>query len=140
MIFALDIDETRVYSLACDTQEPKTIFHLGVVDGVLLSAIEDTQTQFAVSNAGSSGAPDISVNVHGKNVELVKFGLKGWENFKDKKNNHIQFKTQSYSIPRVGSRVGIHEECLKRLSKAVIAELAGEILNASELTKAQEKN
>ncbi|TAK57874.1 MAG: hypothetical protein EPO24_09405 [Bacteroidetes bacterium] len=140
MIYALDVDETRPYSLVCDTSEPKTLFILGIIDGVLLSAIEDSQTQFAVSNGSGSAAPDISVNLHGKNVQIVKFGLRGWENLKDKKGNDVQFKSQTLYVPKVGTRASVHDDSMKRLSKEVISELAAEILKASEFTKAEEKN
>ena len=140
MIIALDINEVRPYTLESDTTEPKTVFQVGVLDGVLLSAIEDSQTQFGVSNTGDKGSPDISVNLHGKNVEAVKFGLKGWENFKDKNGNDVLFTTQNYTVPRVGVRAGVSRDSLSRLNKDVIAELATEILKASSFDKEQEKN
>lgn len=142
MIIAISTNDIIPYSLKSDTggENGVTCFDLSPIDGVLLSAIEDSQTQFKVSGADENGSPDISINLHAKRVEMVRFGLKGWSNFKDATGQDVPFTLSKQPVGRVGVRPCVSPQSLMRLPKQVIDELAEKISEMSTVTKEQEKN
>jgi len=140
MLIALDPEEVRPYSLKSDTAEEKTIFSLGTLDAQLRAAVVDGQTTYSLNDRGGSAKTDIDVSINLRNFDIVRFGLKGWTNFKGKNGVEILFDTERYNVPKVGMRVGVSALCMKRLRLEWINELADQILQDNQLSVEVSKN
>jgi hypothetical protein len=139
-LIALDITAVREYSLKSDSGDNPTIFKIGMLDTMLRSAIDDNRARYAFSNKGQDAPADIFVASNSRDYDVVKFGLKGWENLLDKNSNIIPYRTDSYNVPSVGVRTGVASDLMMQLNFEWISELAGQIIDANKLTKVQEKN
>lgn len=138
MTVAIDPDETFEYSLTRDAkQEDKAVFILGVVDGPLRVFLDD---EYARYDLGGSEYKLTKIELGKKFSEFVRFGLKGWRNFNDKRGAPVEFKSAEASVPGVGKRVAVTEECLKRLDARAIVELGVEISAHSRVSEADEKS
>ena len=134
MILALDSNESREFVSTLDNEETKTIFILGVLDNFVRAKIEDMTTRYSIpQNNSTEGTADIQINYNQRNLQLVRYGLKGWRNFKDAKGVDVIFETiasaefgKSYNI--------ISERTIKRLPRNLINELAVEILNDNQIS------
>jgi hypothetical protein len=73
------------------------------------------------------------------NIDTVRFGLRGFENFKDAKGNDIKFTTTDIQLNNRDYKVA-SDEVLKNLGIRLVAELAGKIKEASEVSSGDEKN
>ena len=114
-----------------------TVFVLGALDVHTMGRIYDSGSQM-FSNGDQSGV-DIKTFVNRTNIEAVKFGLKGWENFQDENGNDIPFKTVKRNVNGRHYEV-VADECLDHLSVQLSAELGQEIKALSEVTAAEAKN
>lgn len=142
---AFNINQTRTYSLKRDKGPQKTIFHLGVLDSALSTYLFDMLVAWrrpAGEDPETRGS-FVTMNKFQRDREVVKFGLKGWENFQDEGGNLIEFSqkehTQSYPVPNVGNRHGLTPRALDLL-KPYLTELAEEIEQDNLLTGEDEKN
>ena len=72
--------------------------------------------------------------------DLVKFGLKGWDNLLDSSGAPLPFSTEEYKVPGVGSRPGVALSLMKRLPLEWLVELADVISRANHYDKEEEKN
>ena len=142
-LIALDPAATREYTLRADKDDP-TVFILGTVDPYLRAAIDDGTTSFSISRGGEADEPaDMVISVRRKNLELVKFGVKGWRNFKSRASGElddVDFESQSYPVPKLGPRSGMSERCLKMLASAWIDELAIEISRDNRLSEEERRD
>lgn len=134
-ITAINPDAISEYSLISDTGEDKTIFQLGTIDSFVRAYVDDTHLNIKKED----GSFD-DVAIHHKYLEFVKFGLKGWKNFKDASGQDIQFKSEEVSLPRLGKRAVASDESLKCLDLKWIIELGLEIIAHNSLSKADSKN
>jgi hypothetical protein len=138
-VLAFDSAQTRKYSLKRDTGENKTFFLLGGLNSKLSAYIHDHQTSFSVGAGGSNGQADVSINISERDRLAVKFGLRGWENFKDSKGKEVVFQRTKLGLNGLAPTDGLTDECLDSV-KPYIAELATEILRDDVFTEADEKN
>jgi len=98
-------------------------FHLEGKDGIESAKMEDTMGHMEFDSktdvrrwVGKSGS---------KRIEILKGGIKGWENWFDNEGKEIPFR-QNQSI--------IHNESLKRIPVALAIELANAITDRITLT------
>jgi len=112
-----------------------------VLDAFILAELEDEATSFSVERLGEAAeATAVSkINFAKRDIETVRFGLKGWQNFKDKDGNERPFKTQKINK---GGRV--YEVCtdstIRQIPLEVIRELAEAIRSANSLSEEEAKN
>ncbi len=139
MYQAIDPTATVLHSLEWDTGENPIMFMVGVVDSSLMAHIEDAHTTYVQSKNGEGGASDIRLNLNRKNYEVVRFGLKGWTGFSDKKGE-LKFETARVKVPGIGERDAVTDDCMKRLSLRAISSIAQKVRNFSDLTETAEKN
>jgi len=116
--------------------EDRATFVLGVFDS-------DEQSYLSHYTKKTGGEKDASGEVI-ENVfslrEVVRLGLKGWENFKDAQGQVVPFETETIKIPHVGDRVVASERSLKLLHKYYITELALKLISDNFLLGDDEKN
>ena len=139
-IRGIDVYEVRDYISKYDKDEPKTIFKLGVLDSRVRAELEDEATSFEVS---SPSAPEeqskATLGLNRRNIETVRFGLKGMENFQDAKGNPVKFDTISLSKYGKNYQV-VTPQILQMLPFEVIMELAGEIRRDNWMSEQERKN
>jgi hypothetical protein len=134
---AIDPDAIRDFSFPEDVDDP-TIYQLGQIDSHLLAAIYDGQNVYFRNDSGPEMPASFEIKANRRNLDLVKFGLKGWRNFKDSKGKDAEFDMQSYPVPKIGPRNGVSERCLRMLGRARINRLAAE-LSSDNILSGQER-
>lgn len=66
-------------------------------------------------------------------------GLVGWSNFKDNDNSDIPFEFETQRTPSGDFRKVVSEKCMSHLSKAMVLELSGAILDKNGMRNEIEK-
>jgi len=140
MLRAIDPDYIWDFSLEPDTVEDRTIFKLGIVDALLMSAINDGRTRYKLNRNGDDAPSDVTFWVQVKDIEIVRFGLKGWKNFAGSDGKEIAFRTEAIPVTNVGRRQGLPDELLKKFDITWIQKLAVEITSAHRLSEQEIKN
>ena len=111
-IIAINPNRVVPYSLLTDNGDTKTVFHLGVIDSLSRAYLDDQHLELRKKD-NDNKLEDIAI--HDKYVWFVRFGLRGWENFKDENGADVPFETEEITIPRLGKKTVVKEECMKRL-------------------------
>lgn len=137
MIVAINPEVVHDYSLALDDGEQKTIFKLGVIDSFTRAYIDD---KYSIRKTIDGKVDLEDVNVHAKYLEFVRFGLRGWVNFKDGLGQDIPFETVEVNLPNIGKRTVASDSSLKRLTLGWIVELGVEILSHNQISQEELKN
>lgn len=139
-IIAFDINQTWDFSLSSDTIEPKTIFHLGHLDSALATYLMDSVADYKMSDKGRAGSADIQFNVFQRDRELVRYGVKGWENLAREDGSVVEPKFRTAPVGgKVGTRKGLSDESLDLLIP-YFSELARAIEEGNKLTETEIKN
>lgn len=139
MITALDINITREYSLLDDKDSPKTIFMLGALDAILASYLIDNAIIYKRPGPDQEPTTDVILLNRWRQLEIVRFGIKGWKHFSTAAGKEATFATKEFEIPNVGKRQGLTDDSLNYL-KPYIAELALEITRDNTISEEEEKN
>jgi len=129
-LIALSTDVVREYSIKEDTSEDKTIFLLGGIDSITRAYIDDKHM--------AQGSWD-SIDIHDKFIDFVRFGLKGWRNFKDSSGNDVPFQAEEKTLPRLGKVTLASEASLKLLDLLWIVQLGNQVIENSALTDQDKK-
>lgn len=120
-IKGISLGETKDFVSEFDKEEPKTIWKLGVLDSEIFDLLgEDKNPLRLVSDA-------------------VRFGLKGFENFKDGNGSIIKFDTVSRAVGLYNYKV-VADSIMKIIPPQVKTELGIEILKMSKLPEEEIKN
>ncbi len=125
MITGIDTGLAQDYISKFDGSEPKTVWKVGV-----LSA-------HAFAYVGSK-ISDPTKSLDGM-IEIVRFGLLGFDNFKDKDDNDVKFTTQSKDIHSSSYRV-VSDNIISLIPIDIIIELGGKILEITKLSEVIIKN
>jgi hypothetical protein len=139
MLTAFDATEVDEFTFPNDT-EPKTIFKIGVLDTVLRAHLNDMLTRYELSSPNGDDPAGVNINLEGMRLQAVRFGLKGWDNFKDKHGNEIKFDTVSVAVKGVGNRDGLSPRALAAIRHEWIEPLGNAILNGNKFNKEEIKN
>lgn len=141
MIYAIDSTATLEYSLQEDKGEERTVFLIAVVDPITRAHIEDLYLKWSINRgAGADGPATASFDKNKLDLDIVRFGLRGWRNFRKRDGSEVEFKTVSKGIQGLGPRSVISDECLRLFAPEWISELADAIRKAQRLDAEQEKN
>lgn len=121
MITGLNLSETKDYTSQYDKNEPKTIWKIGVLDSEIFDLIGEDKNPLRIMS------------------DAVRFGLRGFENFKDKDGNIIKFDTISRSVGIKNYNV-VADSIMRILPPQIKTELGTEILKISKLNEEETKN
>jgi len=114
-----------------------TTFKLRGLDVFLNGYIYDNASQ--LSRREGDESVGIHTRVNQTNIEAVRHGLVGLDNFNDAKGAAVKFETQKAVVNgRVYDVVA--DTVMNKLGLRLIQELAAEIKRISEVSKAEEKN
>lgn len=125
MITGIDTRLAQDFVSKFDSGEPKTVWKIGVL------------SSYAFARIGSKIA-DQSKALEGM-IEIVKFGLKGFDNLKDKDGKDVQFITEDTELHSRTSRV-VSDSIMDIIPVDVIIELGGKILEITRLSEQVIKN
>jgi hypothetical protein len=143
MPVALSLSATKKYVLEADRKLPvdqQTIFELANLPIEERIKIEDAQAQYGVSTSKDPDEmADMTIKVHARNLELVKLGLVGFENFKDSDGNAVVFESVA-SPKKNGSKNIVSPRCLNRFAMEWIDELAKAIIELNSISVEEIKN
>jgi hypothetical protein len=85
------------------------------------------------------GGQQARFQTNANNLDTVRFGLKGWRNFKDDAGNDIAFQTVDKIL--LGRKYTVvSDECLARIPIIEVRAMATEIHAASILSEDEAKN
>ena len=139
MLTGIDINEVTDYISPKDTGEPKTVFKLGVIPNVVMASIKDQVRIELLDLVNEDGKTPVKTNLGELQLEYLRFGLKGWENYKGKNGNLIEFVKGNRNV--AGMTVPIaSNESINCLADSMVLELANKIQSLNTLTEQEIKN
>lgn len=125
MITGIDTGLAQDYVSKYDNSDPKTNWKIGVLSSRVFAYV-------------GSQISDPSKSIDGM-IEIVRFGLKGFDNFKDKDGNDVKFTTQSKEIYTSSYRV-VSDDIISIIPIDLVIELGGKILEITKLSEKVVKN
>ena len=130
-------DPSKGYKESIEIKDGATKFFLKPIDVFLKGHIYDNATVLQAKQ----GTDEVGfrTRVNQTNIEVVRHGLIGFENFLDKRGNAIPFKTVKANVNGREYDVA-SDEVLTALGLNLIQELAAEIKRISEVDQEEEKN
>jgi hypothetical protein len=138
MVKAVNIDAVFDYVCKDDKGLPKeeqTTWKIGVLDSLTMADV----SQMDVSFDPGSKEQCVRANIAGRELDYVRYGLKGWDNFK--KANGEDIKPRFNTISKGGRPAQVlHDDCLRQIPPKIIRELSEVILNENGLSESGEKN
>ncbi len=139
MIRPINVGETIRYQLKDDNEDP-TIFIIGVLDSLIKSKLKDLGMVYKYNpDAPKDSVAEAKMDIAKQELEFVRFGVKGIENFKDKSGKEIPFKTIKRMVGIVDYDI-VSDETLKYIPLTAIRELAKVIDDENEIGEDQRKN
>lgn len=138
MIKAVDIDAVCDYVCKDDRNVPeaeRTIWKIGVLDSLTMADISQMDVEFNPD----SKEQKVRANIAGRDLDYVRYGLKGWTNFKNAKGEDIKPMFNTLSKGNRPAQV-LHDNCLRQIPPKIIQELAEVILSNNGLSEGEEKN
>ncbi len=139
MIRPINVGETIEYTLPGDTEDPTT-FIIGILDSILKSKLKDLGMVYRYNpDAPKDSVAECHMNIGEQDLEFVRFGLRGFKNFKDKKGNDIQFKTTKRKIANTEYDI-VSDETLGHIPIEAITKLAKKIAEENVLSEKETKN
>ncbi len=141
MLTAVNLEESREFKSQFDPERDAnpTVFKLGLLDPFVRAMLDDEMTRLDFGPGGPDGQATTSVRLGTRNIEMVRFGLRGIENFKGPDGNPVQWRTmrknvrgRSYEVPS--------DEVLRLIPPKIISELAGEIAKENSISDEERKN
>ena len=141
MLTGINIYESKPYTSKLDADASKpTVFQIGLLDSMLRAFIEDQTTSFEFSSRNPKESAKANINASKRNLMVVKFGLKGLENFIDPRDGK-PVKYDTVSVPVNGKNyMAVTDEIISMFPKGLIDELAEVILAENTLSGDEAKN
>jgi len=139
MIRPISVGETVEYVLEDDKTNPTT-WILGILDSLIKTRLTDLGMVYKYNpEAPKDSVAESHMNIAEQDFEFVKFGLKGFKNFKDTKGSEIVLKTEKKTIGNTEYDI-VSEDTLKVIPRAAITELAKKIAEENLFSEDEEKN
>lgn len=129
MILPISNKAVVEYSLHNDTDEPKTIFHLGYLTSTQKAALA---IQFKKASK-ENDEPSLWW------FSIIRFGLKGWSNFKRADGTDYLYKTSKTIISGFNEFVTMSDDCFEAFTLDQVAELAGKLMEINYLSEEEKK-
>lgn len=121
MISGIDLNQTADFISKFDKGDQKTIWKIGVLSSPILSFC-----------TGRENAMDVM-------IEVVRFGVKGIENFRNKQGVVVPFLTVVKYVNGRSCNV-VHDDIMDIIPLKVIGDIGAKILEISSLTDDETKN
>lgn len=130
-------DPTKGTREEVQVKDGATKFYCKPLDVFLMGHIYDNASRLS----GKSGSDEVGIHtrMNQTNIEAVRHGLAGFENFLDKRGNAIVFKTVKATVNGREYDVAA-DSVLEALGIQLIQELATEIKRISEVSAVEEGN
>jgi len=122
-IVGISLSETKDFVSSHDKGEPKTIWKVSVLDSEVFASLGEH-----------------SNNPLKMMLEIVRFGLKGFENFTDAAGNKLNFNTVVRSLGGPHTYKVVADSIIKIIPSQIINEIGAEILRLSQLNEEETKN
>ena len=120
-IKGISLSETKDFVSQFDKSEPKTIWKIGALDSETFALLCDDKNALRII------------------ADVVRFGLKGIENFTDGNGNIVKFNTVSRAVGAYNYQV-VADNIMKIIPPEIKSELGAEILKMSKLNEDEIKN
>ncbi len=121
MITGISLSETKDFVSQYDKGEQKTIWKLGVLDSEIFDLLGEDKNPLRLMS------------------DAVRFGLKGFDNFKDANGNIIKFDTVNRAVGQYSYKI-VSDNIMKIIPPQIKTELGTEILKMSKLNEEEVKN
>lgn len=132
MLPLYDVNHTEKFIHPDDTTEPRTEFTIGVIDARAMAWVDKTFTQLLwTKNGEGKPEPNVQIDTQGKQIELVKLGLRAVSNFP----RSITIVPEQYPF---GQRFVVDDASINAIAPYIPA-LAKAIENMVAVTPADEK-
>ncbi len=133
--------ETRDYISPSDPDKDNpTIFKIRTLDQSIKGWIMDQISTVERDTEKPKGKVKVHLRIHSGCLEMVRFGLKGFENFMDSETGkNIEFETTTKHIAGKDYEV-VSDKIMARLPYNFIIELANVIWDENMLLEEEEKN
>jgi len=135
MIDPIGIGLTKEYTLKSDKKNP-TIWIIGAIDSMMAQKVASKIGRVEMVKGQPEFVPDEDIANH--DFKLVKYGLKGFRNFKIK-GEEVKFKTIKENFFDREVEV-VHDDILKQIPLFAIHEIAMEIWGSNIVKEEEEKN
>jgi len=141
-VIGINVYDTKKFISRHDTdKENPTTWEIGVLDSLLKAKVKDGSTVFEYDpQEPSNSKAKTTLNINQSNIDIVRFGLKGVENFIDPRTKKpVEFNT--IAITRSGKSYNVvTDEILRMIPPPILDELAKEINKNSDISGEEEKN
>jgi hypothetical protein len=117
MIIPINKNAIYNYSLVSDTDENKTIFHLGYLNSTQKAALSIQAKKATKDN----DEPSLWW------FTILRFALKGWSNFKLPDGTEYLFKTDKLTLSGFGEFTVMSDDCFAAFTLDQVAELASKL-------------
>ena len=134
-LIPINCEAIHDYSLNSDEGPDKTIFKIGVLDSFVRAYIDDSHSTFKKDTESLFD----DVGIHDKYLQFVRFGLKGWSNFKDSEGKDVPFEITEIDVPRIGKRKVVSDESMKKLDLKWTIEIGLEVVSSNQLKELEAK-
>jgi len=139
MIRPINVGETIEYVLKDDKENPTT-WILSVLDSLVKTRLNDLGMVYRYNpDAPKDSIAETRMNIAEQDLEFVRFGLKGFKDFKCKNGSEVPFKTIKKILGNTEYEV-VSDETMKYIPRSALTELANKIAEENLLTGAEEKN
>lgn len=135
MISPIPVGQIKDFVLPTDKKDP-TIWRLGTLDSIVKTLIMSKSFEVRVEGEKIKTSPVVAALE--LDIEILKFGLKGWTNFK-LNGKEITFKIDKEELG--GQKYDVlSRDSIKFIPRNVVTTLANEIFKENELSEEAEKN
>ena len=139
MIRPINVGETVEYVLKDDKKDPTT-WMLGILDSLVKTRLTDLGMVYKYNpDAPADSVAETHMNIAEQDLEFVRYGLKGFKNFKLANGSEVAFKTEKKTLGNTEYDV-VSDVTLKFIPRIVLTELAKKIAEENVLSDAEEKN
>jgi hypothetical protein len=129
----LSVEKVFVFSGDPDKGTDKaTRFKYGTLDSRILGILQDKATSVKVNPSAPDEDVDTQINSKAFQFEVVQFGCRGWDNFKDDEGNDIPYDTIKLNRGGKSYKV-VDPDILASVPGIVLEEFAAKIMAANEM-------
>jgi hypothetical protein len=140
MFQAIDVKAIKKYVSPNDPDKNNpTVFHHGIIEPVLRAHIEGKCFNSEINDKNKDGKRIVNINVTKHSILIVKYGLRGIENFNDAAGHPVRFELGNHNINGV-NYPALPDDIIAALGTDLINELAEQIIGNQEVSEEQEKN
>ncbi len=135
MISPIPIGQIKDFTLPNDKKDP-TIWKIGVLDSIVKTLLMSRTLDIKIENSQTKSYPTAATLE--LDIDILRFGLKGWQNFK-LNGKDVEIKKEKENLGKEDYDV-LSRDSIKFIPRGIITTLANEIYISSEVSDDEEKN